>query len=246
MEENKNSLLYWWPKIKDLGIPVPRTHIQMVDADAILPAFDGQPMAADLLSELAEASKVFGFPVFLRTDLQSGKHGWEDTCYIAQPDLLMRNMLGVVEENLMGSCMFGDMFRALVFREFLDLEVGFIAFYGNLPVNKERRYFIEDGNILCHHPYWPSESIEEHTQETDWQEKLATLNEETPKEVKLLSEYALKVSAALPGYWSVDFAKAKDGAWYLIDMALAANSYHWPGCVNENLLKRESVFGGKE
>ena len=30
----------------------------------------------------------------------------------------------------------------------------------------------------------------------------------------------------LEGKWSVDFAKGKNGLWYLIDMALAENSYH--------------------
>lgn len=228
--ENPTSLCYWWPKVKDLGIPVPRTMILPVDAELFMPVFDGEPLAPAFAESLHKVAADFGFPLFLRTDLQSGKHGWKDTCYIPDPARFERNVLGVVEENLLGACSFGPMFEALVFREFLELETSFIAFYGDMPVNKERRYFVRDGAVVCHHPYWPPHSIEGHTEDRDWPGKLAELNEEIGEEVTLLSRYALLVSAALPGFWSVDFAKAKDGKWYLIDIALGGESYHWPGC----------------
>jgi len=231
---NKTSLLYWWPRVKDLGIPVPKTHIMPVDWRVIVPAFDGEPLSLEFLSELREAAEVIGFPLFLRTDLQSGKHGWKDTCYIPDESYLQRNMLGVVEENECGACMFGPQFEALVFREFLQLETSFKAFR-EFPVNRERRYFVENGKILCHHPYWPEFAIEGHTDAEGWRERLAILNEEPDSEVGFLSEYACKVSSALPGFWSVDLAKAKDGMWYLIDMALGRESFHWKGCHNERL-----------
>lgn len=32
------------------------------------------------------------------------------------------------------------------------------------------------------------------------------------------------------GYWIVDFCRPKDEAWYLTDMTLGADSYHWATC----------------
>ena len=230
---NKNSLLYWFPKVSGLGIPVPRTHCLDADAMQILGAMEGEaPLTPEFVSALHGAAEVIGYPLFLRTDLQSGKHGWKDTCFVPSAALLQRNMFGVAEENEMGACMFGPHYSAFVFREFLDLETSFIAFYGDMPVNRERRYFVRDGAILCHHSYWPEGAIDGHTNDPDWQRKLAVLNEEPDAEVALLSDYALRVGKALPGFWSVDFAKTRAGNWYLIDMAVGGESYHWPGCVN--------------
>jgi ATP-grasp domain, R2K clade family 3 len=230
MIENKNSLLYWFPKVKDLGIAVPKTHILLADATEFRQVFDGEELRADLVAQIKESASVVGYPLFLRTDLQSGKHGWKNTCYVEDESRLLNNALGVVEENEIGACFFGASYQALVFREFLALETSFVAFYGDMPVNKERRYFIEAGKIRCHHPYWPSEAIAGHTKDSDWLAKLAALNEEKFSEITLLRDYALRVSAVLPEFWSVDFAKAKDGTWYLIDMALGHESYHWPTC----------------
>lgn len=242
MEENKTSLLYWFPKVIDLGIPVPRTVIMPVDARMILGALEGETLTPEFLQEFRTTANKIGFPLFLRTDLQSGKHGWNGTCYVSDTNHLQSNLLGVAEENEMGACMFGPHYTALVFREFLELETSFIAFYGNMPINKERRYFICDGEILCHHAYWPSEAIEGHTEDANWKTKLAALNEESPEEIKFLSDYALRVMTVLPEFWSVDFAKARNGNWYLIDMALGKESYHWRGCPNESLEKQFSML----
>lgn len=38
------------------------------------------------------------------------------------------------------------------------------------------------------------------------------------------------VGRAVPGYWSVDFCRHKNGAWYLTDMAEGDQSYHWATC----------------
>jgi hypothetical protein len=47
-----------------------------------------------------------------------------------------------------------------VVREFLPtMPVGVCPRYGNMPVCREFRYFIEDGRYCCSHPYWPMESL---------------------------------------------------------------------------------------
>ena len=229
-ESPRTSLLYWFPRIKHLDIPMPETHILLVNRSIIMAAmYEHLPLSLELIDELHATAAKVGYPLFLRTDLQSGKHGWIRTCFVKDDVHLLDNLFGVAEENDLGACSFGPDYEAFVFRKFLELETAFIAFYGQMPINKERRYFIENGEVVCHHPYWPEEAFLEHTDEGGWQEKLAELNYEHD-EIEQLTAYAKQVSAALPGYWSVDFARAKDGKWYLIYMALGIESFHWEGC----------------
>jgi hypothetical protein len=98
-----------------------------------------------------------------------------------------------------------------------------------MPVNPERRYFINDGKVLCHHPYWIQAAITKPSIE-NWQEVLAEINTETTEEVQLLSGYAELIAKELPGFWSIDFCKAKNGQWYLIDMATGEHSWHPEDC----------------
>jgi hypothetical protein len=49
-----------------------------------------------------------------------------------------------------------------VVREFLPtMPFGICPRYGNMPVCREFRYFIEDERYCCSHPYWPMEAIEQ-------------------------------------------------------------------------------------
>lgn len=211
-------MLYWWPKIKTLGIPVPMTKIVTSPLD------------------IKKAAEAIGYPVFIRTDLCSGKHDWSSSCFVDSSEKINNNYLKVLENNVRWE-MLGIKPEAIVVREFLELETAFTAFAGNMPINKERRYFINQGKTSCHHPYWPETAFNRHparmANDVDWKDKLRQLNYEDAKEVDLLITYANTVASILPEFWSIDFAKAKNGKWYLLDMALGENSYHWPGCMEE-------------
>jgi hypothetical protein len=214
-------MLYWWPKIKDLGIPVPRTEIV---------EFGSQDFTSS--DRLEERVNLIGLPVFIRTDLCSGKHDWNQSCFVDRMNVLIQRFAKVDENNVRWR-MLGIEPKALVIREFLDLESSFRAFIGNMPITKERRYFVKDGKVICHHPYWPVTAFNNHparmVDDINWKQKLEILNQEDDSE-SILVNYAEKVSWAVDGYWSIDFAKGRNGKWYLIDMALGENSYHWAGC----------------
>jgi hypothetical protein len=64
--------------------------------------------------------------------------------------------------------------------------------------------------------------------EDDWEALLAEANREGD-EVTLLTDYAEKIGAVLPGWWSVDFMLGADGVWYFIDAAEGEKSWH-PEC----------------
>ena len=242
---DKTSLLYWYPKITNLGLNLPHTITVHADRSAILEAIDGTNLLPlSFMEALVAQGDVLGYPLFARTDMASGKHSWKDTCYVPRADRLIRHVLNICEENEMAQIIGLD-YSAIVLREFLWLETSFTAF-ADFPVNKERRYFVRDGEVICHHPYWPEDSIKGHTSEPNWREKLAVLNAEDNEEIALLTDYATRVGKALGECWSVDFAKARNGKWFLIDMAQGYESFHWRGCPNESILEHRSFMAASD
>jgi len=209
-ELNNNSFLYWWPLVKDLGIPVPKSTVCKID-----------------LADVRCAAECIGFPLFMRTDLCSGKHNWINSCFVSNASHIEENMITVIQDNVRWS-MLGIHPQAMVLREFLALETAFVAFDGDMPINREFRYFIEDGNIQCMHPYWPETAFNRHparmAHHPNWKERLRLLSQPDASQ-DIITEYVSRMTH-LKGSWSADFAKGKNGTWYLIDMALAHNSYH--------------------
>ena len=251
---NPTSLLHWWPATSGLGIPVPRTEIvelaEPMDAELLMYSCaehgpddpeacsrDGhQGLIAAYEGRLKAAAALVApsYPVFLRTDFVSGKHSWVETCYVPSEDEIGQHAYAVTEAHALALWMAGPSayMRAFVVREFLDLADDLTAFNG-MPIAPERRYFIEDGKVRCHHPYWSDEdnianglSYGNAERPADWLARLRTLNAEQLDEIELLSDYAVRVGKALSGAWSVDFALTRDGQWFLIDMAVAGESWH--------------------
>jgi len=228
----KTSLCYWYPLIKDI-LPTPRTEIVPLeegDIDVLFEALDGKGSPDMLRAHLISAASHFNYPLFMRTDFTSGKHDFLDTCFVQSSNDIFGHALALFEDTLCKDISIG----AFVFREFLQLESGFKAFRG-LPISKERRYFVEDGKVLCHHPYWPEDAIRgEVLRKGDgWKAILKELNTETPEEIELLTAMAGTFSNLVPGAWSVDFAKMKHNiphSWVLIDAAEAFRSWHPSDC----------------
>lgn len=223
-----NSMFIWLPKVQEAGIPSPRTVMVDYPREVIAPVFDGEP-TPDLeryMATLVEAASAFSFPLFLRTDLASGKHTWTETCYVPSLDVLPQHAIAVAEQNELAG-FFGLDYAGFAVREFLELDATFEAFKG-MPVAAERRYFAEEGQIRCHHAYWFEGAIESSWREkpADWKERLAILNDEASDPPEL-TKWASQVTRLLPGAWSVDFARLRDRRhWVLIDMALADASWH--------------------
>ena len=229
---DKNSLMYWYPKIKDLDIPQPKTEIVLVTEEEFIATMEAMPNSlTEKVSNKIE--EKFSLPVFIRTDLSSGKHSWKDSCYFdGKFNHLWRHLFEICEFNHCAGLL-GLHFESMVIREYIPMESKFTAFWGNMPVNPERRYFIKDGNILCRHHYWIEEAIinnDINPLPHNWKDILKEINTQTEEEIKLLSGYAEEIAKNFEGYWSVDFCKAKDGRWILIDMALGNSSWHPKDC----------------
>lgn len=232
--ENRTRLSWWFPRLPS-DIPVPRTEIVSYLADDLLKLCDGQTPVGfhKLCLGIQDAGVSFGWPNFLRTDYLSGKHGWKNTCYVAHPGEIPEHIFRLVEESEMADMMGFPTDRWIV-REMLPTRPAFTAFRGDMPIVKERRYFVDGGTILCHHPYWPPSVFEEeYTRPSvaDWRPCLDEMNYESDDEVALLSRLSSKVGVTIGGSWSIDWLWSESkGKWFLTDMAEAEGSYHWPGC----------------
>lgn len=235
LTDPRNSMTYWWPLLENAAVPMPETRLLEVDGlmawwGAYAGATEGEgplPPGPPWLSALTSLGEEFGYPLFMRTDLASAKHGWRDTCHVASRERLMQNLFGLLDfcENAM---MGAPSPKAVVLRELLRPRAMFTAFHGGLPIGQERRYFVRDGQVECHHSYWPEAAVRRPDTE-EWRPLLAEANAEHTNEVTLLTSYAEELACVLEGYWSLDFMHVVSGQWYFIDAALGECSWH-PEC----------------
>lgn len=241
-------MLYWFPYIKDLPIPQPKTKIIEIPYKKFIELLDGSSILSEYseqFSQIMESLKPF--PIFLRTDNSSQKHLFKKTCRLPNKSSLFGHIMELVDSNMASDLI--D--NALVFRKWLDLDAGFVAFDG-LPINVEARLFINHGKIQCIHPYWPKDAIGQwlqHKQSFEkqfgekiqftinprWKQILKSQNDVVLQSKSLLKKHArLVIDSIGNDYWSVDFALGRNGKWYLIDMAAGETSYHYPDCKFEN------------
>jgi len=156
-----NSMLYWFPKIKKLDIIYPRTEFVPVDFSNNPEIHDEDYSAVRNYSdEVIKKAESFGYPFFLRTDLLSGKHYWNKTCFVKDEESVVLHMSELLYISL-NVDMFGREVRAYVVREYIPMATEFNAFSADLPIGVERRYFIYDGKVVCHHPYWIKDAVRE-------------------------------------------------------------------------------------
>jgi len=144
--KSKSSLLYWYPKIKNLDISMPKTEIIKLTSKEIeaYGACEGDCFNLDRLE--TEVSKIidskFELPVFLRTDEYSNKHFWNISCYLDDINNLHRNLFEIISGSRCAG-IFELPIEAICVREFIPMDTRFTAFSGDMPVNPERRYFIK-------------------------------------------------------------------------------------------------------
>ena len=247
MQIEPTSMLYWYPLIAGLDIPQPKTQILPVSSKIVLKYLfaivdeseqdynELRPQWERYITKLESMAEGLGYPVFMRTDVFSGKHDWNRTCFVPCRADLGKHLFNLIEMTQLVDFM-GLLTHAIVLREFLQLDSPFVApHFGNMPVARERRYFIRGGKVLCHHHYWIEDAVRAASPvNPTWQQELALLNREPKAEVKLLTEYAEMVAKVLPEYWSVDFACDAGGTWWLIDMAEGEKSWH-PECKEKGI-----------
>ena len=235
---DKTSMSYWFPLVEAAGLPVPKTKfVDMTDTcrRKIWDLFDGKDFPNDVpepfFDQLTKAADEMKYPCFLRTTHTSDKHSWKRTCFLREASSIPAHVFSLAEFS---ECcdMFGMPWDTWVVREFLPIiPFGHCPNYGDMPVNREFRFFVQDGEYKCHHPYWPISSLEQGGWEVDADQDTAysELCALTEEELEHLKTIAISAGIACGGAWSVDLLETERG-WFLTDMAEAHKSFHWEGC----------------
>lgn len=230
------ALSYWFPKIQEAGLPVPKTVLLTMSAEAekqTFGFFDGEEIGVEarkFFLNLADAAETrIGFPCFLRTGHSSAKHEWARTCYVpSKADVAEHAMNIIYFSECQG--IIGMPWREWAIRELLPTKpVAFAPGYDEMPVNREFRFFVDGPAIECWHPYWPEEALARGGINPIIIARTLDALAMKPEELPALTLLASRVGAAVGGRWSVDLLETERG-WYVTDMAEADKSWHWPDC----------------
>lgn len=90
-------------------------------------------------------------PVIVKDFVKSRKHEWFEACYIpsaadqAAIERVVRRFLQLQAE---------DLNKGLVFREFVEFEPLAIHSKSGMPLTREYRLFVLDGQVILAAPYW--------------------------------------------------------------------------------------------
>ena len=231
-KNDKTRLSYWFPKLRDAGLPVPKTEIveaSEAELRELYGLLDGEPLGGpgkSLIGRMREAADRMGYPCFLRTDHTSGKHEWESTCFIANGGSIASHAANIVNfwecANGFAPC------DVWAIREFLPtMPFGACRNYGNMPICREFRFFVDGPDVKCWHPYWPQEALE--LGKPEWFGDFDYAEFCRAEDIEELRKLASAAGRAVGGEWSVDILETRRG-WHITDMAEARKSYHWEGC----------------
>lgn len=226
---NKTCLSYWFPLIRDAGLPVPKTEV-LVMPDETAGDFwnwtDGAPLSPRGLAfvdEIRKAALSIGLPAFLRTGQGSGKHEWDRCCNLRDVYRLTYHVGALIEWS---ECVdfLGLPWDVWAVREMLPvMPFGVCPRYGNMPIAKEIRVFVENDRLLWAQPYWPLDALRQGGNE---------MSDELHAELCRIDDFAHVVELAKAagracgGKWSVDILDTERG-WFVTDMAEAERSYGW-------------------
>lgn len=231
-----NSLFTWYPLVEGV-VPTPKTVMIPLEGDfnSLDEALSGKKTKDPVMRKLIDSAiravdVVGGYPAFVKGDESAHKHSWLKSCHVTNKRYMESHI-----KNLMEFTFMVDIgFDGVAVREFLHLDYKFHAFNG-MPVAREFRFFIKDGAVQCYHPYWFPSCMERPDCE-DWLPKLRETQRIDESEVKLLSDYSVKISDAVKSLgaedncWSLDYCIDRKGVWYLTDMAFGPDSYHYSSC----------------
>ncbi|MFC7115848.1 hypothetical protein ACFQH2_14055 [Natronoarchaeum sp. GCM10025703] len=206
----KNKFTFYWDRIKDLDIPIPKTEIIFLEEK------DGQ-LWWDT-SEIISTLNTWGAEeAFVRSNYKSAPHRLRSGSHISkrEPSEINRTIESLLSQLSASNWEHGG---ALVLRQWLDLN--FCMRAEHRGCHPEVRFFIEDGEILS---FTPREIGSEDICDMQYDHLERIINSGT-NEIPL--RYAHRVAKEFTEYtWAVDFVMDTNGNWFCTEMGL--NAIYW-------------------
>lgn len=148
---------------------------------------------------LMQQLRIFGDkPIIVKDFVKSRKHEWYEACYI--PSASDKNAVGQVVTRFL-QLQGEDLNEGLVFREFIEFAPLTSHSRSGMPLTKEFRLFVLDGQIIVSAEYW-EEGNYGHDQQTS-------------PPLDLFRQIAQKIQSR---FFTLDVAMQRDGTWSIVEV----------------------------
>ena len=257
LEKNKNSMGYWLPKvagISDFKIPdtrIVKVPLSLLQLGRVYDYESITPTTFEVINRFCQ--KVFDLELndeyFIKNGVYSSKYDFRNAkvtspsevfelgqylFYIHQQACQMASLLN--NKSIYGA---GTTVEWVV-REFIESPEKETIYMG-LPLNTEYRIFVDfdTKSILCDNQYWDKEVMNKRFSENRSghdvhdvitynmaSERLEKTYSENIGKVRSMVQKLLENNVEMKGQWSIDIMQVGN-EFYLIDMALAENSFYY-------------------
>lgn len=151
------------------------------------------------IDEVMRVLQAFGDkPVIVKDFVKSRKHEWDEACYI--PCASDRHAVEQVVRRFL-QLQGEDLNEGLVFREFIEFEPLAPHSKSGMPLIKEFRLFVLDGQIICSTPYW---------EEGDYGD-----DKDGFPPIDTFGRVAQKIQSR---FFTMDVARKRDGTWNIVEL----------------------------
>lgn len=246
IRNNPNNFSFWFPKIENCGIPVPKSVIIQLPDDIIQSLFLEREGDDDRITDFVRNTVKPAIPeewnrIFIKNGCFSNKFDFQYCCI--RPTV-HRLVTSIEQINMDALCLDTDGESELVIREFLEpyhydddeLGIKIYSIYNGMPLRPEIRVFYDFDNrrALYAANYWDWNYCHDRICERDCTDELAYeaayptiesfFNKMQGNALELV-EKSLK-NVDMQGIWSVDLMW-HEGQFWLIDMAVGHRSAYW-------------------
>lgn len=249
--EHENDFSFWYPKIKDCGIPTPLTFYTKLPSAEEEPEYvkrlyeafymehpkeDEEVVKAYLEERVIPKLKEMKLTghVFVKNGRFSNKFNANGTCNLYGLHELYRAIILI---NYEAMCCGAEGADEIVVRKFIESPHGTTpCIYNGLPLRSEFRVFydFDTRKPIFTANYWDYDYVYPHLHDaTDKivfeheRERIEGAFKSEKDRVQAMVETAMKRVTGLAGQWSVDILMDEGDNLWLIDMAIAQRSAYW-------------------
>jgi len=163
----------------------------------VTPKTTFKPLSSDFdIRDFKQELDAFGNqPIVIKDYVKSQKHYWAEACFI--PDASDRQKAEAVIRKFI-ELQDVDLNEGLVFREFVELEQLTNHSQSGMPLTKEFRVFIKDGEVMTVFKYWDEGDYENVEPE--------------------IESFRAIFTSIKNRFFTMDIAKKKNGEWIIVEL----------------------------
>lgn len=243
LKNDQNNISYWYPKIRNCGMSIPKTQIFTVP-ERIVKAFYMEGNMQQNIDEVYEWVKSELTPllkpelqglIFMKNGAYSNKFDFSTCATRATAIDITRNLIEINYASLMFET--GGNAEVAIRERIISNENEVPCIYNGMPLRNEYRLFYDFDNNkpLYIVNYWDWEYCHDAisrnvTDKIVYETIYPQLNKHYEEKKDVVMENcrkALKCVSGLSGIWSVDIMEDETGTLWLIDMAIGERSAYW-------------------